>query len=242
MSNETNSFLEIPDDTLVNEIFPYLDNSTLSSVCQTSKHMNMLCQKEELWKRKTSIDYPLVINTKSTNQSWKEYYRNISRGPRVSIYLYGEILAEVVITNETINGDDIKKLIPNKDLDIYYFAELSHERIDNEKYLNQSVPYYHSYDYYPLLQAKCLSPKYELEMIGDQKFNSRIKFVSLLDEGAGLNKNNILNIADSRSKYPYYIYNSYFYDLSDPQNPIVFPTDDVEEYDVEEVMKNRHIL
>ena len=246
MNEETDNLSRLPDETLISEILPYLNNEALNSVCQINRRMNILCQKEELWKRKIKSEYPLIINNKRGNATWREWYRIISRGPRVPIYLRGDVLAEVIIDN-TLNVDDIKKLIPNKDLDIYYFVETgedfdSNSIRHNSQYVNQSVPYYHSFSYYPFLHAKCLSPDYNLEIVGDQKYNDRVSFISLIDAGAVLDNNNILNIGDSRNEYPYYIYDSYLYDLSSPQNPLIYPADDIFLTIKEEIIRRRHIL
>ena len=65
-------FTEIEDINIL--ILNNLDDDALKSVCQTNRYATSLCQKNELWERRTTKYFPGKEIEKPTYQTWKEYY------------------------------------------------------------------------------------------------------------------------------------------------------------------------
>lgn len=61
----------LPDETLLNDIFPRLDVSYLMYLCQTNERFANICRDENLWRVLTQRDFK--VNTKS-NDTWRQTY------------------------------------------------------------------------------------------------------------------------------------------------------------------------
>lgn len=66
--------LSLPDNILINIIFPDLPVETLNKLCMLNVRFNNICNNDILWEIKTIKEYPFIVNNKSFNTSWKDFY------------------------------------------------------------------------------------------------------------------------------------------------------------------------
>lgn len=101
------SFLYIPYEVLLGEIFPRLSIKTINKLCTVNTLFNDLCNDETLWKIKVTNEYSTLVNNKPFQLSWRDYYRSlISR--TVPVYYHGDY---ITMANFLVN--DLMGIVPS---------------------------------------------------------------------------------------------------------------------------------
>ncbi len=69
--------LTLPDNFLLEEVFPQFSPFQLSKLCSTHTRFNKICSNDRLWQIKTFDEYPAKVDQKPSSMSWKQYYREL---------------------------------------------------------------------------------------------------------------------------------------------------------------------
>jgi hypothetical protein len=91
-SFKMNQFVWLPDDILIDEIFPTLPFEDLTSLCATSRRLHELCQVDTVWFRRLRQEYPEKIADKPDAQSWRDYYLSIAPSRLIPIWMNRQII------------------------------------------------------------------------------------------------------------------------------------------------------
>jgi hypothetical protein len=95
-SEDTSYLLSLPDEILINEIFPKLPNRYLNSICQANIRFRRICNSDLLYKRKLELEYPNLLGFKSEDIRNCNFYQFLYKSPIVSIYLNGHLVSRIV--------------------------------------------------------------------------------------------------------------------------------------------------
>ena len=71
-------FLNLPNEVLLNELFPKLPLQSLSNLCQTRTKLRNIWLDDNLWKILICKDYSSYVHQKPEDMLWYEYYRYLS--------------------------------------------------------------------------------------------------------------------------------------------------------------------
>lgn len=85
----------IAPETLSYEILPYLSNADLGSLSRVNSYYYQLCRDENLWKSRILKDYPLYINFKPVDTTYRDYYIFLTTSPKIPIYRNNEIVTSI---------------------------------------------------------------------------------------------------------------------------------------------------
>lgn len=98
----------LPDEVIINEIFPSLDLKDLSSICKTDSHLRNLCSLPIVWQRRLQAEFPLMYDKKPPNVEWKEYYMYLHTHYNLDAYYKGEIVGIIKMEDQTtFNKNDV---------------------------------------------------------------------------------------------------------------------------------------
>lgn len=110
------SLTELPADMLIS-IFEQLPLSELSSMCQNNSKFRAICQREQLWQKRTENEFGHVPE-KPDNLSWRDYYLSFFHS--VPIYWNGDVIGTILINSEN-RQETIENLV--KALDKHFHLD-----------------------------------------------------------------------------------------------------------------------
>ena len=87
LSTDVTYLLDLPDNVLLEEIFPQLPFESLLKLCTVNRRFHRLCLIDRLWQLRTYNYYPDKVNQKPTDITWRQYYT----------YLFNPIIREIPI-------------------------------------------------------------------------------------------------------------------------------------------------
>ena len=99
MSN-VEHFLDLPDEVLLNVVFPRLSYLEISKLCRVHPKFNSICGIDQLWKGKVQLDYPENYNYKPEYLTWREFYRLLVDSRLIPFYLNGKVNGQVCFNPE----------------------------------------------------------------------------------------------------------------------------------------------
>lgn len=95
-------FFSLPDDVLVNQIFPSLPLTEVARLCSTHTRFARLCAGEELWRIRAFYEFPSEARLKPVDLSWRNYYRFL-RERRIPLYYQGDRIAWIPFSSERLD-------------------------------------------------------------------------------------------------------------------------------------------
>jgi len=97
------SFLSLPDEVLLTEVFPRLPIDNINELCSTNIRFYNICQNDILWQIKTFNEFPTWISQKLPDILWRDYYRLLISGKSIPIYYHGDRIGYVPFSDTSIN-------------------------------------------------------------------------------------------------------------------------------------------
>lgn len=97
------SFIHIPYEILLYEIFPHLSIKTINALCPVNSLFNDLCNDEILWEIKINKEYPSLIYQKPSDFSWRDYYKSLIT-KTVPVYYHGDNIFMITFVTDDIQS------------------------------------------------------------------------------------------------------------------------------------------
>lgn len=94
--NPQTTYLFLPDEVLINNVFSQLSVPCLSHLCQTNVHLNNICQNDHLWHVLIERDFGINIIPSNINNWQKAYifYNKLLTQPLFAIPYVENVLLE----------------------------------------------------------------------------------------------------------------------------------------------------
>ena len=100
--DDADYFLSLPDQVLLDEVFPRLSYREISRLCRVHSRFNAICEIDQLWRGKVQLDYPENYRYKPKRLTWREFYRLLVGSRLILFYLGGKVMDQV-----RYNPDDL---------------------------------------------------------------------------------------------------------------------------------------
>lgn len=151
--------LSLPDEVLLNVIFPRLDLHYLLYLCEVNVKFSKLCQQDSMWKERVNFEFPdflcisdipefsctFNVHNIPPNTSWKDYYIFLYQNV-INVKMYrdepdplGQYLVPILIKSLRILKGDIDQFVA----DLYLYEVILYTDKDNKvvAFSNQSGKY-----------------------------------------------------------------------------------------------------
>jgi len=134
--NLSQNFIDLPRD-IVYQIMIRIPYHKLNQLCNSSMITYQLCNNEQFWLLKSQHDFNILVNSKPTNNTWKQYYDylyQINNFKLVNVYYGGrkintiKIGADNKLKSILLKLENLEKYVSG-DLYFYYFVYKTGNRI-----------------------------------------------------------------------------------------------------------------
>lgn len=94
-TDEISYFLSLPDQVLLDVVFPRLSYKEIGILCRVHSKFNDICNNDQMWFLKVQIDYPNYWRYKPEYIFWRNYYEYLLNSKSIPVYLDGNIIGHV---------------------------------------------------------------------------------------------------------------------------------------------------